>query len=178
MAKKVWDLDAILAAKKPVTAEVALILDPVYGEELADARKALTRAEMAIRQARSDEARTEAEAKAEEAQADIDRLHKNRAGKVLDFRFAGLNPIEYDRVVQANQPTAQQRAAANKDGKTLMWNPEAFPAALVATCLVEPKLSEEDVAAMLSSEVFNQAEVEALFSAALRACTTAHLDDA
>ena len=174
--KQEWTLERILTEKKAVTTEVGLIIDPEYGEAVTAAKKVLSRAEMAVRGARTDDARAEAVINVEEAQAELELLHEDRDGKVIDFKFQGLNPAEYDKIVEANAPSAQQRANANKTGQTMMWNPETFPASLIAATLIEPKLAEDEIAQLIGSEQFNQAEIEALFAAALKSCTTAFRD--
>ena len=171
-AKKTWTFESIQKAKKVATKTVPLVIDPEWGEAYGRAKKTAALAQTRLDKSPSDVA---LRAAAEEADEAVAVLEKDRSKKVVEFTFRALSGDEYDAVVTAHQPTAKQRAEANKSGGTLQWDPDTFPPALVAAALVEPELSDEEVAQLYASDQWNPAEVQQLFQGALRVCTMSFL---
>lgn len=58
------------------------------------------------------------------------------------------------------------------DDATLDWDPRTFPPALVAACLVEPRMSIDEVTTLFASPAFSVAHSTALTLAALRVNNT------
>lgn len=88
-------------------------------------------------------------------------------GKVNEvvLKLKALGSQAYDDLLASNPPTAEQK----KDGNT--YNPDAFAPALIAACLVEPKLSEEEAATLWTSPEWSRGEVTELFLACIEVCS-------
>jgi hypothetical protein len=159
--------------KTPRTVEVVIVLDDDWGREVADM-------ERRVRQVERDAsgvgaAATAARQELDEVSADLDKLLVDKDEKTVTFRFKALSRDRYERLLATHQPTKEQRARTTALGGFLQWNPDTFPPALMAACLVDPDdLTADDVQAMFVDDEWNQAELEALFSAALSACINRH----
>jgi hypothetical protein len=155
------------------TVDVTIVLDDEWGRSVEDMQRR-------VRQAERDTsgvgpAATAAREELDELSADLDKLLVDKDEKTVTFRFKALSRDRYERLLAAHQPSKTQRAQTTAMGGFLQWNPDTFPPALIAACLVEPDdLSDEDVESMFTDDAWNQAELGALFDAALRACINRH----
>lgn len=159
--------DHLVSRKRPVTKTVSIVLDPELAEEHAEAQQARGFASTRAGARPSD---TDAQLElfqAEQRLEDIEaRLRDEDA--IADFTFRSVGRAAYDGLVNAHQPTASQRAQAKSLGMgEIAWNPDTFPPALVALCLAEPKLTEEEVCSLWESDDWNQAELSVLLQAAV-----------
>lgn len=153
--------------KKATTKTVPIALDPELAVELEEARQAR---DSAARAAAIRDKDTDAQAalwQAEERVAALEQRMRDEDA-VAYFTLKSIGRAAYDALVDAHQPTGAQRAKAKSLGiGELAWNHETFPPALVAACLVEPQLSEEEVASLWRDDSWNQAELQALLQAAI-----------
>lgn len=148
----------LAAAKRPVTKRVRLVLDPDVAGALERAEEALDRAR-ADREARPDDVES-AEA-FETAQREVEAAREVADSSVAEFVFRAVGQSRYDELLAAHPPTPAHQAQQRRhvpEAPPLEWNPDTFPPALVAACLVEPALTEEQVADLWASEDWNQAE--------------------
>lgn len=88
----------------------------------------------------------------------------NKVNEVV-LKLKALGSQAYDDLLADNPPTAEQK----KEGNT--YNPDAFAPALIAACLVEPKLSAEEATALWSSPEWSRGEVTELFMACIEVCS-------
>jgi len=89
--------------------------------------------------------------------------------------FRGIGRARYDALQERHPPTAEQQLKTKQQLGTddkLAWNPDTFPPALIAACLVEPKLTEEEVQRLWISDEWNQAELATLITTALEVNST------
>lgn len=169
-------LDHLLSRKKPVTRTVWVCLDPELAERHEELRKA--RDVAALRAgARADDSDAqarlwEAEAALERAQAELDE-----GDVMVSFTFRSIGRAAYDALVNAHPPTPAQRAQAKSLGQDTNINLETFPPALVAACLVEPKLSVDEAQALWRDDNWNQAELTKLFNGAFAVNSTSPSGD-
>lgn len=89
------------------------------------------------------------------------------------FVFKAVPPADFDVLARAHPPTDEDRAkwAEEEDFPEDKWpkhSPTTFPSALIAACMVEPQMTEEQVRAEIweNTEVWNEQEKMALLSAA------------
>lgn len=80
------------------------------------------------------------------------------------MRFEALSSAEYDELLAAHPPKPADRE------RGAIWNSKTFPAALVAKCMVEPKLSYEQVLELSVSPQWSSGEFSEFFIAANRLC--------
>ena len=80
------------------------------------------------------------------------------------LKFQAISSKELDKLRAKHKPTASQRA----DG--LGVNIDTFNPALVAACLIEPEMSEDDIKGMWESDVWSHGELQQIFMAASDVC--------
>lgn len=159
--------DHLVGKKKPLTKTIAVVLDPQLAEEYEAARSAR---DMAKYRADARPADSEAAMALLEADAALEAV-RNRLDDeeaIAEFRFRGIGRAAYEALVDKHPPTAEQRMKAKASGfENIAWNPDTFPPALVAACLIEPDLAYEDVLGLWRSDDWNQAELQELLNAAI-----------
>ena len=79
----------------------------------------------------------------------------------------GLTRPDFEALLLTHQPS--ETSKARYPGRTLTWDPETFPVALVAACLVEPDLTADEVAEVFAA--WTKADVDSLFLACYDLCT-------
>lgn len=164
-----FDLEKWLATKRPQSTTCALASNP-------DLVEAHARAEAAVNVARAvveDNPTTTARAALDDAEEALSDAEEAVEAVTTLFRFEGLSAPEWDALMDDHPPTADQARKARKAGLTApVWNEDTLPAALIAACCVEPKLSVEDAQRILADPHLNAAEAQSLFVAARDACRT------
>lgn len=162
------------ARKTARTVAVTIVVNDEWGRDVNELQASITRVE---RDAGSvGPAGTAARQELDELQEQLDKLLAGKDDNTATFRFKGLSPDRYERLINSSPPTKEQRTlAAAQGGFAPLWNPERFMPALVHACMVEPDdWTLEDVEDLFESDEWNRAEVNALFTAALSACTDRH----
>lgn len=158
--------DHLVGKKKPLTKTVPVVLDPDLAEVYEEARRARDLANARV------QVRDDAEAHAQLLDADRAleevRQRLEDEGAVAYFKFRGIGRAAYEALVDRHPPTAEQRSQAKSKGLDgQAWNPDTLPQALVAACLVEPKLSADEVDQLWASPNWNQAELAVLLTTAI-----------
>lgn len=147
--------------KKPNTKEVPILLDPELGveyNELLDKIQSYPESDLTPEQS----------AELAELEAKEKKLEKKLEDNTVIFKFRAVNSILFDEIMNGHPPTAAQIKDAHKKGLgDLQWNIDTLPPALVASSLVEPDLTEEEVNEMWRSDDWNSVELAKLFEAAL-----------
>jgi hypothetical protein len=85
-------------------------------------------------------------------------------GQRVSFKYRAIGARDYDRLVTANPPTAQQRA----DGASFDIN--KFAPALLARVIVDPVANESDWSDIWLSGSWNRGECMDLFMTAVNLC--------
>ena len=171
--------------KKPTRRTVWIIGDSEMAEEVesleADVRRLQSRAELRRRRTGADEqgereARKQEDAEIDAATALVEAKRSELRENSVKFVFQTIGRRKYDALIDAHPATEKQikdaEAQGNKD--PMPWNPDSYPDALIAACMVEPENghdgTDEDRAAIiewLQGEEWNTAEIMELFQAAL-----------
>jgi hypothetical protein len=159
--------DHLIGKKKPLTKRVPVVLDPDAAEEYEEARRAADLAHARV-QVRPED--PESHAKLLEADAALaalrDRLEDEEA--VVYFTFRGIGRAAYEKLVDLHPPTAEQRTKAKAGGLgDIAWNHDTLPPALVAACLIDPQLTDDQVLQLWNDPDWNQAELAQLLNAAI-----------
>lgn len=149
--------ERLLARTRPSLAvSVRVEQDPAADAELAAARAESRQANLRER----DDEIAEVQARVDAAQAAVD------AGFVR-FTVSAVAPAELEALVAAHPPTDEQQAQVKKRGaQALEWNPDTFPAAVLAAC-VDSDMSETDWTSFLRDGPIGAGEVSVLWRAAL-----------
>lgn len=159
--------DHLRSQKKPLTKAVPVVLDPELAEEYEAARRTRDVA-YARTQVRPDE--TEAHAALLDADAALEalRVRLEEEEAVVWFRFRGIGRAAYEALIDTHPATAEQRTKAKASGMgELAWNHATLPPVLVAACLVEPAMTEEQARALWADPNWNQAELATLLTTAI-----------
>lgn len=167
MASRTTTYDHLIGKKKPLTKTVPIVLDPDLAEEYQEARQARDLVAARASVVKDDTEMAFQLLEADQKLAELRRRMEEEDAVVL-FRFRGIGRARFEAMVDHHQPTAEQRAKAKTQGySTLSWNPETFPPALVAACLVEPDLTEAQVAELWCNPDWNQAELQTLLDTSI-----------
>jgi len=158
------DFEALLAKKRPTTVEVTIALDADIAETHATALAAYNVA----RTVATDHPDQESSKVAlREAQDALDEAEAVLAEAVVTFRFKGINPAEYDALVEEHPATEDQKRKARKDNDTApVVNLDTFKPALVAASCVEPEMDYEQAQMLWKDGNWNQKELADLFDGA------------
>ena len=166
MATRGTPIDHLLSKKKPFTKQVPVVFDPDLGAEFETVRR--DRDVAAIRaEANPDDSELAFRLlEADQALAAI-RQRLDEEGAVVTFTFRGIGRAAYGKLADAHPPTAEQRAKGKAMNMDTPVNSETFPPVLIAACLVEPPLTAEEVQALWDDPNWNDAELGALYTAAI-----------
>lgn len=85
--------------------------------------------------------------------------------KVVQVRYQGLSPEEWDALVAAHPPTPTER------DKGATWHKDTFPPALIAAVSVAPKLTVAQAKALYTNPAYSPGEQRDLFINALDVCS-------
>jgi len=151
-----FSMDDIIAEKKSVTRRVTIQTNGEIVEEIKAMREALEEAKRYDR-------RHNEEDTAPRVQAKLDELMEQAKSTEREFVFQSIGRVEYDKLVEAHPPTADQRKQGNQ------FNVDTFPAALVSRAAVSPKITLEQAEEIFDSPSWNNAELLRLYYAAQEA---------
>lgn len=170
MATKATSKHATLASvrknKKPTLKKVPISLDGEKAAEFNAAQRAFDAADAAV----EDDPRNKVKlARLEEARLALEELRPEVEDGLVEFVFRSIGRQGYEDIVSACPPTKEQRAAAAKKQEDVNWNETTFPPSLIAAALISPEATEEEVFELWDDPDWNQAELIALFVAALQA---------
>jgi len=85
-------------------------------------------------------------------------------GQTAEFTFTALGSHDLDALQAKHQPTPKQKI----DG--MSWNPDTFAPALVAACLQDPEVSEQEMKEIWESGEWSAGELGTLFNTASQLC--------
>lgn len=155
--------------KSPAVETVPLVMDGAWGMRVARVqdRLATVKAQLTMG-GRSGPNAVELTEQEEELTTELAQLLEEgqEDGKVVEFKFRALGGDEYQAVINAHQPTKEQRAEATKVGMFVQWNEKTFKPALVAAALVEPQLSADEMAELWKDPSWTEADRQLLFEGA------------
>lgn len=137
-----WDWDKIVSTKTAARESVPIIMDRDWGERLG---KAQVKHAVLVEQHQRDKSNTALLDEITQLADEIEELTEQKPDKVCTFVFRSIAPDRYERLVRRHPPTQTQRSAAAKLGRTMSFNEETFPQALIKACLVEPKLTGDQI---------------------------------
>lgn len=150
--------------KKPNTKEVPILLDPEIGIKYNECLDKILKIEQSLE---SDDSNRSVSSELKTLNKERDLLEKELEENTVVFKIKALNPEAFDEILNDNPPTSKQIKEAHQNNRTVEWNPETVPPVLVAACLVEPELSEDDVKEIWKDPSWNSAELLKLFEAAM-----------
>lgn len=149
-----FDVDEIISKAAPRTREVQVCLDPglvtAHEQAVLDLQQAMDDDDGLVG---SDAVRAAAE-RVEQVERQIDDATHT-------FVLRSVSRREWADLLAKYPPSAEQRRAGHDA------DPDRFPVAAVAACLVEPELSEADVAKLAASDAMTFGEWQKLWLAAL-----------
>ena len=159
-AAKMQTMANIIAKKRGVTKKVPIQIDGEVAVEIQELRAQITLAEQ------FDSKRNEPET-ALKLKKELDELIERSHDTEVTFTFKSLGRIVYDELVELpeHQPSDEQK----KEGAT--FNPDTFPAALVAAACIDPEISPEEATEIFDDSEWNGAELQKLFFGALKVNT-------
>lgn len=151
--------------KKPSVKRVPVVFDSEIAEEFNELNLEVTNAKEDMEMnPRNKELRT----KYFDLKEKLDALLPKVEEQTVEFVFRSIGRARFDEVMESCPPTDKQLNDAKKKGEDVpLWNGDTFPPALVAACIVEPELTEDEVFEIWEDEDWNHAEVLSLFMAAL-----------
>lgn len=158
--------DHLRSQKKPVTKTVPVVLDPDLADEYETVRR--NRDVTAVRaEARPDDSELAFQLlEADQALAAVTaRLEAEEA--VVWFTFRGIGRAAYTALAGEHPPTAEQRTKARAQNVDATVNTDTFPPVLIAACLVDPPMTAEQAALIWDDPNWNDAELGALYGAAI-----------
>lgn len=160
--------EELISKKKAVTKTVAIPLDPGLAEELTKAKE---ERDNLARTAAIRDKDTDAAARLWQAEENVAQIEQQLrdTDSVAYFKLRAIGRAAFDALVNAHPPTSAQRAKAKSLGLggEMAWNPDTFPPALVAACLVDPEMTEDQARLLWEDDSWNAAETQALMDAAL-----------
>lgn len=165
-------LSDLRSRKKPNTIVVSIVGDSVAAGRLEEANERLNRAERILRVRKTDVEMKEFD----DASEAVRKAKAEVAPSVIEFSFRAIGTSRYDQVVNENLWTEPSKKKWREENLHVTdeqmeamppWDPEKFPLALIAESMAEPKLSHEEIIEWLQDDTWNNAEIMALFQAAL-----------
>lgn len=145
-----------ILAKKPRTALFLVVLDD---DLCIEHDRRLDELNQARTNGHTPEQVAELEAAVREAKHAIDDA-------TVSMKLSAIGREAYDALVDAHPPTDEEIEDAKERGKPKpVYNADTFPIALIAASLVEPRMTEEQVAAIYAA--WNTQEVADLFMTAM-----------
>lgn len=170
----------IKALKQAKTLEVEMVLDVSRQAAVSDCDKALKATRVAQFMLGEDASKAE-KAKATKAikaaEADLEAAKAALAEATITWKLKAIGYKAIDDLYEAWPADAQQQLQHRKQmrdiGETasrLRYNPAEFEPRLVAACVVEPELTEEDALEMWQSDDWSEGELALLFQSAITLC--------
>lgn len=86
--------------------------------------------------------------------------------RTLTMKYRAIVAKEYDRLLEANPPSAKEKAAG------AIYHLDTFAPALIAAVSAEPRLSIEQATALYENPQWSGGELSTLFYNAQRVCNT------
>lgn len=179
-------LEALRQKKKPVRKTIVIAGDTEAAELLEEAQEEVKEAEQSVRlvsmRQNNEEAILQAQARLEAAKSKQRGLLIELQPTLIKLVFQAIGPRRWDELVEEHRMSEQRRKDIAKETNTKeeeisVWDPETFPRALIALCLVEPKLTLDERQQWLNDDTWNGAEIQTMFATAMTVCTTRKIVD-
>lgn len=149
-------LAEVRSKHKPNMRIVEIPGDTQIADRLAEAEQKVATAKTTLNLNARD---TGARADLDQAETEVRELTDELEQYMWRFKLRNIGRQEYERIRRQDAPTPEQIEDAKKVGNpNLNWNPEKFPPALIAACLVEVTVGGEKV------EPFGMKEVTELWN--------------
>ena len=172
-------IQEILQAKKPMTVDTQIVLDPDKARALKAARAEVEKLEKLIDMMGDDPVPkfvTELEA----TQKHLEDLDDGEA--VATFKFKALSRVDFQRLLDAHPLGKEERAQLMGRGVKRpdlpIWSLETFPPALLAATAVDPDLTIEEATSLWNADTFSSSELDLLFSSAMVAQQSPEVQEA
>ncbi len=159
-AAKQQTMATIIKKKRGVTKKIPIQIDGELASQIFELRQQITLAEQFDRKHNEDDT-------APKLQEKLDELIEGSKDTEIVFVFKGIGRIPYDDLVELpeHQPSDEERKAGAH------YNPQTFPAALVAASCIDPEISPEQATEIFEDPEWNGAELQKLFFGALEVNT-------
>ncbi len=166
-----------LRKREPLERTVQIITSDAPIEAVEEAKKRLNTAELAVTgiDPKKPVALTAAKREVEEARKALQDAYDEQVEATVEMRFRSIGRRAYEEILDQHKPSEEQRKEAEEKNTTVNYDYTTFPAALVAACCIEPKMTEEDALDLYNE--WNYSEFSVLFNAALECCTTRRVGD-
>jgi hypothetical protein len=161
--------------KQPTRRKVTIIMDSDAAEEYREANQEWGMAQLMFPETSEDPRPEKAQQEFNRVKARYEAAREEAERASITFKFQSIGRSAFKAMLDEYPPTDEQVAKAEKDGDQYDWDPETFPAALVAAASYEPNLTEENVREMWDSPDWSGAELNDLFVAALQCQNTSRL---
>ena len=153
----------ILAAKKPNTRTIDIILDSDLAKELQ-----LKTLELEQMKQRSKGKKSLAEG-TQSLESEIDALFEKAADSAATFTFQDIGRQAFDALLAAHRPTKEQKTiTADQGGGILEYNTDTFPPALMAASATDPEMTLEEAEEIYHN--WSSGDAEILFTTAILVC--------
>lgn len=164
-------IDEVRKRKTRNTRTVTVVLDAEWGERFAQLEaRAVELREMGMGAVGG--------AEWTKLNDELEQMRSEAPEHTIELRLKGISNDRYERILGAHPITPTQRATAKSRGDSPRpWDPDTFPPALLAVCLVddvgEPWATEAEISELWhDDDAWNTADLVALFDAALEVCLT------
>lgn len=160
--------EEFLARKKPNTRTLPFALDPEPGERLARARNELEEAKQRVR---LDEGDRSAKATLRSLEERVAELETEAEAASYPVKLVAMDRATYDALLNQHPPTEKQiRTAEKKKEARPLWNEDSFPPALLAACMDDPDMAEDDTKVMWNDPKWSPGELWDMFFACRMLC--------
>lgn len=165
--------DRLKSSKKRPLRTVVIPLDDELAEQWQELEGRVAFAKLRIDTGIEDpKVKAQVLAEQAEAQAKLEAMKEDMGDAVAVFKIQGLGRKKYSALQEdpLYQVTDEQKKMAkerNGPDATLPWNTDTFPPVLIQACLLEPRLTVEQVQEMWESDDWTSAELMLLLNAAL-----------
>lgn len=151
--------------KKPAISKVPIALDGEFADKFNAASRRLAEAEAELE---AEPRNASLRKVVQEHEATVEELRSECEDQIVEFVFRSIGRRQFEDLVDACPPTKAQKAEARKAGEEdLGWDPDTFPPTLIHAAIISPEMTEEEAFELWDDEDWNQAELMALFLAAL-----------
>lgn len=174
-------LDHLRSKKKPVSKTIYIAGDSELAAELEEQGGVVFKTELQVLRRPADE---ELAGRLASEQQKYEELLNQVRESSIKFRVQSIGRKKMEKLVAQHPPTEEDieeikktREFAESQGSpeqvkklkeaVIDWSPRTFPIALVAKCVVEPELTEQELLEWLTDETWNESEIQELFTAAM-----------
>ena len=150
-------IDELLTQKEPEIAVAYFISNAKLAQQWSEAKAAV------------DDVRFSNDTKAiRAAKALVDELRPKVKEATRAVKFESLGRYEYEKLVEDNGPTDEQRKKARSRGANEpTWDLDKFPPLIISKCAIGPRMTLDQATEIWNSKNYNQGELKMLLTTAL-----------